>query len=134
MDATLLHTELTYKAIRSSGAGGQHVNKVASKVVLSFNLTASNAVTEREKDRLAIFLKNRLSSEGILQLSSSESRSQIKNKKLVTNRFFELIEEGLKVKKYRKKSNPSRSSILKTKLKKKKNSDKKELRKKPKLD
>lgn len=96
MDIETLKAELVYKAVRSSGSGGQHVNKVASKVVLYYNLETSVVFNEDEKNRLREFLSNRLSKQGVLILSSGESRSQFRNKALVTQRFLSLIEEGLK--------------------------------------
>lgn len=134
MDKKTLLSELLYKAVRSSGAGGQHVNKVSSKVVLSFSLIGSEAFTEREKARLLKFFESRLSINGLLQISADDNRSQIRNKKIVTERFLELIEEGLKVKKYRKKSKPSRSSVIKGKQAKQRTSQKKALRKRPSAD
>ena len=130
----LLISEITYKAIRSSGSGGQHVNKVSSKVVLSFALQASNAFSENEKKRLYKYLDKRLSKDGVLQLSADDSRHQHQNKKKVKERFLALIEKGLFKEKKRRKTKPSYSSVLKTKAKKKQNSEKKSLRQKPKLD
>jgi len=106
-------TELQYKAIRSSGPGGQHANKVSSKVELSFLIAPSNGLTEREKKRIYLKLGNKLSKEGVLILQCDESRSQHKNKELVIKRFFKLLEKSLVVPKARKKSKPTRSSIEK---------------------
>ena len=75
----------------SSGSGGQHVNKVASKVVLYFNIENSIVFNEDEKNRLRDFFSSRLSKQGVLILSSEESRSQFRNKALVTQRFLSLI-------------------------------------------
>jgi len=105
--------ELQFKAIRSSGPGGQHANKVSSKVELSFQIAASDGFTERQKKRLLLKLGNKLSKEGILILQCDESRSQHKNKDLVIKRFFKLLEKSLIVPKARKKSKPTRSSIEK---------------------
>ncbi len=131
MHLKTLLSEINYKAVRSAGAGGQHVNKVATKVILLFDFTNSQAFNETEKERLTTFFEKDISQAGFLQLSSSESRSQFKNKKIVTQKLLDLIETGLKVDKPRKKSKPSRSSILRGKAKKKRISDKKALRKKP---
>jgi len=105
--------ELQFKAIRSSGPGGQHANKVSSKVELSFQIAASDGLTERQKKRLLLKLGNKLSKEGVLILQCDESRSQHKNKDLVIKRFFKLLEKSLIVPKARKKSKPTRSSIEK---------------------
>ncbi len=126
--------ELSFKAVRASGAGGQHVNKVSSKVVLTFDIDASNSLNDDEKEILKISLKTRLTNENALTLSCSESRSQHKNKELVVERFLEIIKNGLKVKKVRKKSKPSKASIKKRLEKKSKHALKKSNRRKPKID
>ncbi len=134
MQKETLQNEIIFKAIRSSGAGGQHVNKVSSKVVLIFNLTNSKAFNIDEKVRLTAYLGTKLSKEGVLQLASDESRSQFQNKRIVTERFMVLIKAGLIVKRPRKKTRPSRSTILKAKAAKIRNSKTKALRKKPGLE
>lgn len=106
-------TELQFKAIRSSGPGGQHANKVSSKVELSFEPNTSNGLTEREKKRIQLKLDNKLTNDGVLILQCDESRSQHKNKQLVIKRFFKLLEKSLIVPKPRRKSKPTRSSIEK---------------------
>jgi len=123
--------ELQFKAIRSSGPGGQHANKVSSKVELSFQIAASDGFTERQKKRLLLKLGNKLSKEGVLILQCDESRSQHKNKDLVIKRFFKLLEKLLIVPKARKKSKPTRSSIEKRLKSKKIASLKKVNRSKP---
>ncbi|MBU3822137.1 aminoacyl-tRNA hydrolase [Flavobacteriaceae bacterium XHP0103] len=126
--------ELTFKAMRSSGAGGQHVNKVASKVELVFNLAESLVFDDNQKTRLFKKLQNRLTKEGLLILQCDESRSQHKNKELVINRFFEMIEKGLIVPKKRIPTKIPKSAIKK-RLKSKRNlSEKKANRKKPDLE
>lgn len=113
MNQEQILNELQFKAIRSSGPGGQHANKVSSKVELSFQIAASDGLTERQKKRLLLKLGNKLSKEGVLILQCDESRSQHKNKDLVIKRFFKLLEKSLFVPKARKKSKPTRSSIEK---------------------
>ena len=113
MNQEQILTELQFKAIRSSGPGGQHANKVSSKVELSFHIEASAGLTDREKKRLLLKLGNKLSKEGLLILQCDESRSQHKNKELVIKRFLKLIEKSLVVPKARKKSKPTRSFIEK---------------------
>ncbi|VXB44620.1 alternative ribosome rescue aminoacyl-tRNA hydrolase ArfB [Maribacter litoralis] len=113
MNQEQILTELQFKAIRSSGPGGQHANKVSSKVELAFHIEASAGLTDREKKRLILKLDNKLSKEGLLILQCDESRSQHKNKELVIKRFLKLIEKSLVVPKARKKSKPTRSSIEK---------------------
>ena len=125
MNKEILLKELSYKAVRSSGAGGQHVNKVSSKIVLVFDVMASEGLTVLEKEKIYLKLANRLSKENILLLQCDDSRSQHKNKELVLIRFFELIEKALKVAKKRKATKPSKSSIEKRLKSKKKAAEKK---------
>lgn len=134
MDINALKSELTYKAVRSSGSGGQNVNKVATKVELYFNVSESNVFDDAQKDKLAKVLKKRINKDGILSLSSGESRSQFRNKTLVTNRCIELIKEALKEEKARKKTKIPKAVKKKRLEKKKKTSEKKANRKPPKLD
>ncbi len=134
MNKEILFKELQFKAVRSSGAGGQHVNKVSSKVELSFNLLLSEGLNDEEKITLQKNIKNRLNKEGILLLSSGETRSQHRNKELVIKRFFELIISSLIKKKIRKASKPTKASIKRKAENKKRNALKKALRKKPNMN
>ncbi len=131
MNRDVIHTELQFKAVRSSGAGGQHVNKVSSKVELSFDLVNSNGLSEEEKELLQKNLSTKLTKEGVLQINSSESRSQHRNKELVIQRFFEVISSGLIRPKQRKATKPSKASVQKRLQNKQNQSNKKRLRKKP---
>lgn len=134
MDAEKIISELDFKAVRSSGAGGQNVNKVSSKVVLSFNLQASQALSDDEKVLLQNNLAHRLTTENILILNCDEDRSQIKNKEIVIKRFLEIIKKGLFVPKVRKATKIPKAAIKK-RIKDKKNiSDIKQSRRKPNLD
>ncbi|WP_191858667.1 alternative ribosome rescue aminoacyl-tRNA hydrolase ArfB [Hanstruepera ponticola] len=130
----LLISELQFKAVRSSGAGGQHVNKVSSKVVLNFDLNNSQVFSEEQKVLLFKNLATRLTSEGVLILQSDESRSQHKNKEFVIKRFLELIKQGLIVPKKRKPTKTPKSVKLKRLANKKQQSEKKANRKPPKLE
>jgi len=127
----LLLTELTFKATRSSGPGGQHVNKTSTRVELYWSLEDSQVFSENQKVRLREKLHNRLTKEQILILASGQTRSQLKNKEHVTKRFFELLEEAVTPPKRRKKSRPSYSSKVKRLASKKQHSEKKSNRKKP---
>jgi len=130
MNTETLIKELKFKAVRSGGAGGQHVNKVSSKVELQFDLQNSLAFTEEEKELLLKTLSFKLTKVNVLLLQCDESRSQHKNKEIVIKRFIELIKNALKVPKKRKATKPSKSSIQKRLDKKKKRSFKKALRRK----
>lgn len=134
METEKIITELTYKAVRSSGAGGQNVNKVSSKVVLSFDLQSSKALSEEEKELVLMKLSSRLTSENILILNCDEDRSQLKNKAIVTKRFLALLKNALIVPKIRKATKIPKS-VIRKRIKDKKNiSEVKNNRKKPNLD
>lgn len=125
--------ELKISAIRSSGPGGQNVNKVNTKIELRFNLTDSIVFTETQKQRLAIKLKNRINAEGTIVLFESSERSQLKNKQKAIAKLIELIEKALTPVKRRIKTKPTISSKLKRLEKKKQQSSKKQLRQRPDL-
>lgn len=126
--------ELKFKAVRSGGAGGQHVNKVSSKVELTFDLQNSNALNETQKERLFKTLSNRLTKDNLLLLQSEETRSQHRNKELVVQKFLSILELNLRVEKPRRKTKPTRSAIEKRLKSKKRAALKKINREKPKLD
>lgn len=126
--------ELNFKATRSSGAGGQHVNKVSSKIELTFDIKATQELSEEQKELLSKNLATRLTKEGILRLFSDDSRSQHKNKEIAIKRFLELIQQGLTIPKVRKASKPSKTSIRKKREHKQNLSSKKTLRKKPEIE
>ncbi|MFC5681757.1 alternative ribosome rescue aminoacyl-tRNA hydrolase ArfB [Flavobacterium sp. MAHUQ-51] len=131
MEIPKIITELQYKAVRSSGAGGQNVNKVSSKVVLSFDLKNSQALSDEEKLLIETNLASRLTADLVLILQCDEDRSQLKNKEIVTKRFLELIKKGLHVPKIRKATKVPKS-VIKKRIKDKKNlSDLKKSRRKP---
>ena len=133
MEKDKLITELQYKAVRSSGAGGQNVNKVSSKVVLSFDVKNSKVLSEEEKMLLEMNLASRLTNDQILILNCDEDRSQLKNKEIVTKRFLVIIEQGLHVPKIRK-STKIPKSVIRKRIKDKKNlSEIKKNRKRPEL-
>ena len=102
MDKEQLLSELNYKAVRSSGSGGQNVNKVSSKVVLNFDVENSNGLSEEEKVLVLSKLSTRLTKDNILILNCDEDRSQLKNKRIIIKRFFEMLEKALVKPKVRK--------------------------------
>ena len=111
MEKDKLISELQFKAVRSSGAGGQNVNKVSSKVVLSFDVKNSNAFSNEEKLLLETNLSSRLTNDHILILNCDEDRSQLKNKEIVIKRFLSIIEQGLYIPKIRKATKIPKSVI-----------------------
>lgn len=134
MDIEALKSELNYKYVRSSGSGGQNVNKVASKAELYFDLNNSQALDDTEKQKLQEALSNRLNKENILILACDESRSQFRNKALVIQRFLELIEDGLKEEKERIPTKTPKAVKKKRLVNKRKNAEKKANRKPPEID
>ncbi len=131
MQVEKIITELSYKAVRSSGAGGQNVNKVSSKVVLSFDLKNSQALCDEEKLLLETNLSSRLTTDLVLILNCDEDRSQFKNKEIVTKRFLTLIKNGLLVPKERKATKIPKA-VIRKRIKDKKNiSEIKKTRRKP---
>ena len=133
MNKERLLSELRFKATRSSGPGGQHVNKTSTQVELSWHIDTSLVFSEEEKLRLKEKLSNRITKEGVLSLASQNSRSQYKNKQDVINRFLIIIEKSLQQPKKRKKTKPSQASKIKRLSNKKAHSEKKANRQKPKF-
>ena len=124
--------ECSFKAVRSSGAGGQHVNKVSSKVELNFNVIDSEGISENEKNILKQKLK--LTKEGVLILQCSETRSQHKNKEIVTKRFLTLLKNNLIIPKKRIVGRIPNKVIRKRLEQKNKQALKKNNRRKPNID
>jgi ribosome-associated protein len=131
METTKLLAEISYKAIRSSGAGGQNVNKVSSKVVLLFDVATTQAFSEEELARIETKLAKKISSDKLLILTCDEDRSQRKNKQTVTKRFLELIEKALVVPKKRVATKVPKAVNEKRIKEKKSISEVKQNRKKP---
>jgi len=111
MNSSAIREELVFQAIRSSGPGGQNVNKVSSKVELRFNVQSSLALSEEEKILLLQKLKNKISKMGELILVEQTDRSQLINKQKVIAKLFMLLEKALVKPKKRISTKPSRSSI-----------------------
>lgn len=128
MDKEAIIPELQYKAVRSSGAGGQNVNKVASKVVLSFNIDISKALTDEEKLLAKHKLASRLTAENTLILNCDEDRSQLRNKDIVTRRFLQIMENAIKEDKPRVPTKIPKAVIKKRIENKRRQSEKKQSR------
>ncbi|SHI70670.1 ribosome-associated protein [Cruoricaptor ignavus] len=120
--------ELTYKTSRSSGAGGQNVNKVETAVAALWKVEDSAFFSEEEKVLIKTKLANRINSEGILQVNASEARTQLQNRKIATEKILALVNAAIIKKKPRKKTMPSKAQIEKRLSAKKKISEKKESR------
>jgi len=126
--------EISFTAVRSGGPGGQHANKVSSKVVLMFDIPGSASISEAQKARLVQKLAGKLNSREQLILTCDESRSQHKNKEIVTTRFIALLKETLKKQKKRVPTRVSKGEKARRLEAKKKRGVKKSLRQKPKWD
>ncbi|MFN8311121.1 MAG: alternative ribosome rescue aminoacyl-tRNA hydrolase ArfB [Chitinophagales bacterium] len=113
-----LLSEITFTTSRSSGAGGQHVNKTSSKVEMSLSLNQSQCLTNEEKERLAAKLKSHLTADGILRISCEETRSQHQNKERAIEKCFRLLERALIPDKVRRPTQPSLKTVLENKKQK----------------
>jgi ribosome-associated protein len=102
--------ELEFRATRSGGPGGQHVNTSSTRVEVSWDVAGSPALSEEQRQRLLVRLASRLDSTGRLRLVSSTTRSQLRNREEVTERLRQLVAEGLVVPKIRKRTKPSRAA------------------------
>jgi len=126
--------ELQFKAIRSSGSGGQHVNKVSSKVELRFNLSASVLLANDHKILLRKNISERLTKDDIIIIQCDETRSQHRNKDIAIRRLLDILNRGLIEPKVRKRTKVSKTAKTRRLKAKKQLSDKKASRKKPDLE
>ena len=124
-------SEFTFATSRSSGPGGQNVNKVNTKVELRFSVKNSTLLSDFEKHKIQRLLKNRITSDGYLIIISQSERSQLKNKEKAIERFYQLIGIALKPVKKRKTTTQPQSSVEKRLRLKKEKSQRKALRGKP---
>ena len=130
----LFDKKIEYQAIRSNGPGGQHVNKVSTAIILKYNLNVHN-YPEWFLESIKINANNaQLSNKNIITIKSNRFRSQLKNKRDATKRLISLLKRSSKKKKGRKRTLPTKKSIETRLLRKKINSKKKILRKKPDFD
>ncbi|HET7818362.1 MAG TPA: alternative ribosome rescue aminoacyl-tRNA hydrolase ArfB [Bacteroidia bacterium] len=126
----MFESEIYFKTSRSSGSGGQNVNKVSTKVELNFDVLKSKLLTEEQKQKIFEKLSNRINKEGVLKVTAESSRSQLENKKFALDKFNTLITECFKEKKKRIKTKASRTSKEKRIKLKKITSERKVQRKK----
>jgi ribosome-associated protein len=127
--AELLGSEVEFTTSRSSGPGGQNVNKVNSKVTLRFDIRNSQVLTDEEKGTLSNKLASRMTTDGVLLLSSQDKRSQLQNKEEVIHKFEQLAAKAFEKKKPRKATKPSKAA--KQNRINKQHSEKKKWRQKP---
>jgi ribosome-associated protein len=125
-----LENEFTFSTSRSSGPGGQNVNKVNTKVELRFNIDNSEILSNHEKHKIKYRLNNRITTNNELIITSQDERSQLKNKEKAIEKFYQIISMALKNHKKRKPTKPTRSSVEKRLNQKKQHAQKKSLRKK----
>jgi ribosome-associated protein len=92
---TIPDHEVTFTAARSSGPGGQHVNKVSSRITLHFNILASQSLSAAQKQRLLSRLRTRISKDGVLRVVAQKHRSQAANRQAAVARFIDLVQEAL---------------------------------------
>jgi ribosome-associated protein len=105
--------EITFQTSRSSGPGGQNVNKVESRVELRWHLLDSQVLTEAQKALILEKLRNQLTAEGLLLITAQDDRSQLRNKEIALARFHELLLKSLRRPKPRKPTKPSKSAVRK---------------------
>jgi ribosome-associated protein len=130
IDYTALLEEVTVSFSRSGGKGGQNVNKVETKVELSFNIPASSLLDESTKHVLLKKLAHRLDAEGNIRVAASTERYQHANRKKAEEKFIKLIQSALKPEKKRVATKPSKAAKEARVEAKRKQSSKKQLRKK----
>jgi ribosome-associated protein len=109
-DLRLPLSELEFRASRSGGPGGQHVNTSSTRVEVWWDVAASPSLTEGQRQRLLARLATRLDGAGRLRLVSSSFRSQLRNREDVTERLCEVVEQALAVPKPRKRTRPTRAA------------------------
>jgi ribosome-associated protein len=124
-------SEFIYSTSKSSGPGGQNVNKVNTKVELRFSIISTLLFSEMEKELIYKKLKNKINTEGEIVLVSQTERSQLQNKTAVTEKFFELVSRSLTIPEKRLATKPSYSSKMKRLEAKRIRGEVKKMRKEP---
>jgi ribosome-associated protein len=113
IDPVAFENECVFRTSRSSGKGGQNVNKTETKVGLWFDVAASTFFSDEEKARILSKLATAITDDGYLQLNCDEQRSQLQNKQSVIERAIRMLEKALIVAKPRKKTKPSKAAVEK---------------------
>src|ERR1044071_3972653 len=109
-ELTVPRAELDYRASRSGGPGGQHVNTSSTRVELTWNVAQSPSIDDQQRARIQEKLANRIGEDGGLRMTASDTRSQLQNREVVTERFARLVAKALAVPKPRKRTRPSKAS------------------------
>jgi len=128
------YNEFVFLTSRSSGAGGQNVNKVNTKVELRFSIAFSQLLSEEEKELLRTKYPNRINTENELVITCQTERSQLKNKEKVVEKFYKLLETALTPRKKRTATKPTKASVAKRLVNKKITSEKKATRQRKSFD
>jgi len=113
LDIKYLFYECCFQSPRTIWTGGQNVNKVSTKVILLFNVLESEVLSESQKEIFLSELHTRISKHGIFRISSGRERTQLANRKLVTEKFIALVEKAFETEEVRIATKPTRSSKLK---------------------
>lgn len=129
--STLLMPEIEFVSSRSSGPGGQNVNKVNTRITLRFDVANSKVLTEEEKNILVTRIGSRLTTSGVLVISAQEKRSQQQNKEAALAKFDRLVRKVFEKKKKRKATKPTKGSKEARIKEKKQRSEKKKWRQDP---
>ncbi len=128
---TVPDDEISFRATRSGGPGGQHVNRRATRVEASWNVRLSTALTDEERERILKKLASRIDNDGVLRVVADDERSQHRNKELAKQRLRDLVARALRVPKRRKKTRPPKSAVEKRLESKSRRGQVKKLRKPP---
>ena len=126
-----IEPELTFTAARSGGPGGQNVNKVNTKITLSFDVNNSGVLSEEEKEKISQGLASRITKEGVLMITASDKRSQLQNKAAALQKLDKLLGKVFSTRKKRKATKPPKSAHINRLDAKKKQSEKKKWRQNP---
>jgi ribosome-associated protein len=127
-DVVIPPGDLSWSAVRSSGPGGQNVNKVSSKVELRFDLAGTQALDEGARGRLAALAKSRVDREGKILLTCEETRDQSRNLARALEKLAELVAQALVVPKKRRATRPSRGAVQRRLDEKKRTGERKRTR------
>ena len=123
--------ELEFRATRSGGPGGQHVNTSSTRIELTWNVLTSPSLNDAQRARILEKLPTRIDSSGVLRLTASSQRSQLQNREEVTERFAQIVAQALRIPKARKKTKPSKASKEARLKQKKRRSETKQRRRAP---